>query len=138
MYHKKVRPKREPSGCIQTEPTGQSISLGGVWVNLSAISRSQGIDKSYLSRIFSGERPNPTISYIKKIAAAIGMSPDELMTALEDRYDLIKKRHTEMEILHLTRIVAEDKEDLALLKKGKPPIPRLSTERLPADKYLKS
>lgn len=135
MYFKKVRPKREPSGCIQKDPTNSSISLGGVWVNLSAISRSQGIDKSYLSRIFSGERPNPTISYIKKISAALGMSPDELMVALEDRYELIKKRHTEMEILHLTRIIEEDTEDLKQLSKGKPPIPRMPGDRLPAAKY---
>ena len=48
-------------------PSRQPIQIGGKYVNLSAISRQQNIDHSYLSRIFSGERI-PRITHARKIA----------------------------------------------------------------------
>jgi hypothetical protein len=126
-----IRPKRQPGGCVEENPTKASISFAGVWINLSAISRSQHLDKGYLSRLFSGEKPNVSLFNMRKIAAAIGFSLDDLAAGLEERWRLIQANKTEQEIQYLTRVIQEDEEDLATLRKGKPVVIRNAGERLP-------
>lgn len=133
MSYLVVKPKREPTGCIEEKPTRQSICLGGRWINLSALARSQGMDKSYLSRIFSGDRPSPTLDYLKKMAAGLGMGIEELANALEERYALVKSRHTELEILHVTRVTEENEADLKTVLKNKPVVSRMPGTRLPSE-----
>jgi len=77
--------------CIERRPTTQSVYLMGRAVNLSAISRSQGIDPSHLSRIFSGRR-NPSIKYARKIASALGLRLDEFLDALDGTKKKRKER----------------------------------------------
>lgn len=117
--------------CVLDNPTKAAICLGGKWLNLSAIGRSQGLNKSYLSRVFSGERSNPPLDVLLKISAATGMGLEDLVTALLERWKLIKEQRTEAEIKYLTRVVIETEEDIATARKGKPVIPRDKGERLP-------
>ena len=78
-------PKSRRRSVFVGHPSRQSIQIGGKYVNLSAISRQQNIDHSYLSRIFSGERI-PRITHARKIALAIGMGLEEFLDALESRW----------------------------------------------------
>lgn len=67
---------------IVQNPNTQTVKFAGKYINLSEISRNQGIDTSYLSRIFRGERM-PTVPYIRKISAALGMEVQQFLDALD-------------------------------------------------------
>lgn len=67
---------------IVTHPNTQSVYFGDDPINLSAISRISGIDCSYLSRIFRGQR-TPRAIYIRKISQAMDMTMEQFMDALE-------------------------------------------------------
>ncbi len=43
-----------------------------------AISRLLGVDKGYISNIENGKK-NPTLATVEKLAAALGVSADELL-----------------------------------------------------------
>lgn len=75
----------EPKGCLQEKPTAQSILFAGKYINLKEVARQQGIDESYLSRIFSGKRPLPRADYAMRIAKALGLGLEELIHAIEAR-----------------------------------------------------
>jgi DNA-binding phage protein len=60
------------------------VKLGGKFINLSAISRTQGIDQSYLSRIFARKR-DPSLKCARKIAACLGMGLEAFLEALDGK-----------------------------------------------------
>lgn len=120
----KQRRGRKPSGCIETKPTRQSIFIGGRYINLNAIARAQGIDHSFLSRIFRGER-NCSIEYAYKIASSIGMGLEEFLEARQERIEAIRS-HTESQLIsYYERIAGEDLIDTEQINKDKPVIPHL-------------
>jgi hypothetical protein len=77
-----VRERSPTTGVVVDKPNSQTVQFAGKSINLSAISRDQGIDKSYLSRIFNGQRM-PTMPYARKIAASMGMGLEEFLDALQ-------------------------------------------------------
>jgi DNA-binding phage protein len=73
-----------PNECIEANPSSQTVKLGGKFINLSAISRTQGIDQSYLSRIFARKR-DPSLKCARKIAACLGMGLEAFLEALDGK-----------------------------------------------------
>ena len=71
------------TGVIVDNPNSQTVLFAGQFINLSAISRHQDIDISYLSRIFRGERI-PSVRILKKIGTELGYSIDQMLTLLEN------------------------------------------------------
>ena len=72
------------SGVLVDKPNPQTIRFAGKFINLSEISRQSGIDSSYLSRIFRGERM-PTVPYIRTISGILGMGVQQFLDALDNR-----------------------------------------------------
>jgi hypothetical protein len=73
---------KSTNSCYVLLPTKQTLAFAGRFINLSEISRKQGIDTSYLSRIFNGQRM-PTVPYIRKIGNALEMQIQEFLDALD-------------------------------------------------------
>ncbi len=67
---------------IETKPTPQTVYLGKLPVNLSAISRKHTIDIGYLSRIFMGKQV-PSVATAEKIASSINMSVGDFLAAIK-------------------------------------------------------
>ena len=70
------------NSCYVLSPNKQTLPFAGRFINLSEISRRQGIDPSSLSRIFSGRR-EPTLPQIRKISSALEMQIQEFLDALD-------------------------------------------------------
>ena len=119
------------TGVIEQHPNTQTIRFGNLFVNMSAIARSQNVDKSYLSRVFAGKR-RPSLTHSQKIAAMLGMSLDEFVDTLEMKIKEVKDLESRTIKTHLDRIAREDQEDLDTLRAGKYPIPRLPAFRAQA------
>lgn len=80
---------RAPRHCIENHPTSQSIRFGGVYINLTAISRRDpALTHSYLSRVFNGGR-RPSYRLAQRIAKALGMSTDDMMDTMVVRLNAI-------------------------------------------------
>lgn len=120
--------KAGSSGVFEKSPNAQTVRFGGKFINLSAIARAQGLDVSYLSRIFAGTR-TPTLPYCIKIAAMLGMSLDDFVEGLRIRAKEIHEGRVAVIDTHLNRISNEDKKDLDTLRDGKIPVPRLPSLR---------
>lgn len=124
-------------GCILSDPSNQAVKFGEKWINLSAISRSQGIDLSFLSKILSGKR-QASVATLLKIAAAVGMGLEEVLSAIEERRRAsLEQEHREANLIldpYKKRIAAEDAFDKSQIRKGKAPIPRNPAFRLPKDR----
>lgn len=67
---------------IVQNPNPQTFRFAGKFINLSEIGRIYNMDPSHLSRIFRGER-NPTVAYARKLSAALGMTTDAFLDALD-------------------------------------------------------
>ena len=119
-----------PVGCIERKPTPQSVKFGGRYINLSAMARSQNMDQSYLSRVFCGKR-NPTLDHSRKMAAALGMTMDQFLEALDERTHALRKGDRAIVKQYHTRVATEDMEDAAAYAAGKPVPPRMPGLRLP-------
>lgn len=120
--------KAGKTGVFEQHPNPQTIPFAGKHINLSAIARAQGIDRTYLSRIFAGKR-TPSLPHCKKISAVLGMSIDQFLEALEDRAKAVATEEKNILKEHNDRIMREDLEDLAILEKGNIPPPRLPALR---------
>jgi transcriptional regulator with XRE-family HTH domain len=120
----------QPTGCIDEKPTRFSVYFCGRFISISQISRSQGISKAYISRIFSGEKLNPSYVIMKKISSALGMDMEEFSHALSLRYIELGIKDSDERIEYLSRVIAEDKVSLERLRKGKPALPVRSGTRL--------
>lgn len=125
----KVRPKRQPSGCIETNPRINSIIFSGKAINLKAIARLQNIDHSYLSKIISGERV-AAIHYYQKIGTALGLTVDEVLAGIEERKVLIQVAREKDINVYAIRVESEENEDAATRRKGLPVKPRMPGTRL--------
>lgn len=68
--------------CIETRPTAQTVYLGEVPVNLSAISEATNTDIGYLSRIFA-KKQTPSLKTARKVSAALNMTLEEFLASLE-------------------------------------------------------
>jgi transcriptional regulator with XRE-family HTH domain len=73
---------RKPTGCIEHNPTFQSVKFCGSYINLSEISRTCGITQSALSRIFSCER-KPSLTSAISISKALEMGLEAFLAGLE-------------------------------------------------------
>lgn len=123
---------RKLEGCILDKPTKQSIQLGDMYINLSAISRMQNIDISYLSKIINGVKPM-SLGAARKIGAAIGMTIEELIDAIQERCKLRLEREHRIIKQYQHRINSEDRSDDRVIASGLPPKPRMPGLRLPSD-----
>jgi transcriptional regulator with XRE-family HTH domain len=121
--------KAGKSGVIEQSPNAQTIKFAGKHINLSAIARAQGLDVSYLSRIFRGQRV-PSLGHALKIAAILGMTVDDLVSGLQDRAEELKREHAAILQIHDTRIDKEVRKDLSLIKQGRAPIPRMPLQKI--------
>lgn len=120
--------KAGKSGIVEKSPNTQTIRFAGQFINLSAIARAQGLDVSYLSRIFRGQR-TPSLKHCMKIAAILGMSLDDFVAGLEQRKEDIAKDNSDVLQMHTQRIAREDNADLGTLRRGGVPAPRLPALR---------
>lgn len=82
-----------PRAYIDESPTGQSVRLCGRYINLKRLADEEGLDHSYVCRIISGNRANPSSAYLKKVADALRMSIDDLVEAIAERK---AERHAEL------------------------------------------
>ena len=72
-----------PTRCITTRPR-HTVVLGDVSVDMPVLQRLVGVERSSLSRFFSGARvPRPF--WATKIADALGMTPKGLLNAVAAR-----------------------------------------------------
>lgn len=81
---------------IVEKRNSQTVSLGHLDVNISAISRATGIDVSHLSRVFSGHRI-PTVDNVQKIASCLDLPLEDVVKFLEQKRESprpIKRRNT--------------------------------------------
>lgn len=74
-----------PTHHLESKPTSQSVKFAGVYINLTDLAVCHELDHSYLSRIFSGDRPDPSVSYSRKVAAALGMELGAFLEALKQK-----------------------------------------------------
>jgi hypothetical protein len=83
-----------PESCIAEKITPRTIEFNGVHINLTAMGKMRGMDTSYLSRIFSGER-TPSIKHARKIAGCLGLGLEQFLNLLDARVKAINraKRH---------------------------------------------
>lgn len=125
----KVRPKRQPSGCIETNPRINSIIFAGKLINLKAIARLQDIDHSYLSKIISGDRI-AGIVYYQKIGSALGMTVDEVLEGIRERKALIQANRQNDISAYTNRVIKEETEDATTRSMGLPVVPRMPGTRL--------
>lgn len=118
----------QPIECLEKHPNKRTTKLGGKFINQSAIARSQGIDQSYLSRIVKGER-SPRLDHARLIAAAIGMTLEEFLEAIDEKKAELERNREAILAQHKARIDQEDREDQERIAQGKPPIPRMPATR---------
>lgn len=71
---------------IVEKPTSQTVTLGHLDVNISAISRSTGIHVTHLSRVFSGHRI-PTVDNVQKIAASLDLQLEDVVKYLAKKQE---------------------------------------------------
>lgn len=81
-----------PKRYLAHRVTRQSVKILDRYVNLAELALGEGLDHSYVSRILSGERVNPSLDYLTRIAKGLGMSLDVLLYAIEQRRDELKDR----------------------------------------------
>ena len=79
---------KRPRLCIEKKPTSQTIYLGGVPINLTALAMSQGLDLGGVSKILSGKR-RPSLPYASKMARGLGMGLEDMLDALEIRHEAL-------------------------------------------------
>ena len=118
----------KPKSCLQLKPTSTTPVLSGVAINVSAICRAQGLGQGYVSKILSGER-RATIDYYIKIAAALGMSVNGLIEAIDERVQSARSKERAIIDQHYDRLRREDASDFRALKSGHVPPPRLPALR---------
>lgn len=115
---------------IIQKPDRMTICLAGRFINLSAISRVQNIDASYLSRIVNGEK-EPSITVARKICACIpGMTIELLMDSIEDRVAAIHEREKNAVDGYKKRVFKEKGQDYSRKRRGKPTLHRMPALRL--------
>lgn len=74
-----------PKAYIEDSPTlGRSVLFGGRYINVSHIAEAEHLDLSHLSRVISGRR-DPSLPYLKRLAQILGMTPGDVITAIEER-----------------------------------------------------
>lgn len=113
--------------CIEEHPTTQTIKLGGRYISLRRLQAYTGIDEGYLSRMMNGKR-DPTLMKLGvalQIAAALGMSIDELIEALLERarYHQHKEVRSQLYVDYME--TQQNQRDLANARIGLPPQPRI-------------
>lgn len=77
------------SAILKTK-NAQAVQFAGMCINLSEISRNEGIHVSHISRIFSGQRI-PSVDYARRIARALNMGLEQFLYALENHTMDLKK-----------------------------------------------
>lgn len=92
------------------------------------MARAAGIDHSSLSRIFRGEH-DFRLSTARKIAAAMGITLDELVAGMDARLLTIQHREKRALSAYDARIRKNKQEDTERMAEGKLPIPRLPIEK---------
>jgi transcriptional regulator with XRE-family HTH domain len=71
-----------PNQCLEENPTTQSILFCGTYINLTKLAAASGVERSYLSKIFSRQRV-PSIRVMGKLAGALGMSREAFLHGLQ-------------------------------------------------------
>lgn len=51
------------------------------WMSQAELARATGVDCTTISKLISGSRSNPSVELVKKIADALGVTVDELISA---------------------------------------------------------
>lgn len=117
-----------PLSCIVSTPDSRTVRFRGQYINVSQIAVMQGLDKSYISRVFRGER-DPSLATAKRIAACLGMGVGEFVEALDEHIQALRAADQTIVDEHYKRIEKEDSADMATLRRGGIPAPRLPGQR---------
>lgn len=114
----------QPIGCLlDRKTTSTTVVLAGRAINLLALSRAQGIDHGYLSRIMRGTR-RPSIDMAERIAAGLGMGLEDFLQARRDRIIHLEAELLALRLQHSARVKAEDTEDIRRLRNSEIVPPR--------------
>ena len=72
------------TGIIEENPDRRTIHFANRYVNLSALARETGFNRSYLSYVFRGKK-SPSVPTLQKLSLALAMTMDDFMIALAQR-----------------------------------------------------
>ena len=117
----------DPLTPFEDQPTKSTISLGGRWLNLSAMARMQHMDRSYLSRILNGRRDpgQMSLKQAMKLAACLGWSVEDLIDAIYERMKAIGRQHAQVALWHDYRMKEIAREERKAIREGRIPPPRI-------------
>lgn len=75
--------RKAPRRYLVTKRTKQSVCLAGVYINLAALARGEGLKRTHVWRTLTGERCCST-PYLRKIADALEMDLEPLLDAIDE------------------------------------------------------
>lgn len=77
----------KPNLCLEWKPTTQSVLFCGTYISITELARATGLDRSYLSRIFSGKR-TPSVKSAGVLAIALGMTLEAFLRGLNQEAEI--------------------------------------------------
>lgn len=113
--------------CIEEHPTTQTIRLGGKYISLRRLSRYTGVDEAYMSKMMAGKRDpmRMSLGVALQIAAALGMSLDELIQAIVERARELQQASVRSQLFIDYMQTQQEQAELSAARKGLPPPPRI-------------
>lgn len=88
-------PSNSPTRYLSDRANHQTITLAGRHINIAKLAEGEDLDHSYCTRIINGTR-TPSVDYLRKVAAGLGMSIDGLLEAIADlkaeRLEVLRRR----------------------------------------------
>lgn len=113
--------------CIEEHPTAHTIQLGGRYVSLRRASAYTGVDEGYMSKMLSGKKDpaRMSLNVAMQLAAAFGMSLDELIQAIYERAEALKLKNIKSQLFVEYLESRQQQQELAAARKGLPPPPRI-------------
>lgn len=113
--------------CIEEHPTSQTLKIGGKYIALRRLASYTGVDEAYMSRMLNGKRDpmRMSVGVAAQIAAALGMSIDELIQAIFERIEVRARYQTKAQMFLEYVETQQQQAELSALKKGLPPPPRV-------------
>ena len=119
---------RGPKAFLVEKPNSISVAFGGKHVNITELSRSQGLSISHVSRALSGNR-DPSMPVFVKLASALGMTLDDFVAAVDDRKATIVGK-TEASLRRYKRVITKEKFRKSKARnQGRPYVPNAALGR---------
>lgn len=114
-----------PKAYLQDNPNGQSVLFGGVYINELKLAKAQNISQAHVSRVLGGTR-TPSVRIALQLAAALGLTIDELLENINERRAMLDQRDDETIARYEARLKQERRQDTRAINTGRIPVPRLT------------